>query len=208
MQQRTSRLAPVPSHLLPPAHSFSRHYTPPLTTLSFLFFFLLPFSSWSERIGWATGFSLPNRWALLVLAEAQAMVGERTRRGRETESKKQKGKERELERKGEKRSSTRLCQRSYALVQHWFGSFFFLPILCSALPGTPICVCVCVRLEPGPGIRTDTTNYTCQGFFKNFFKGIDPFFLFIIFKHFLNFTSFFQNLLCFFLTAILSAVNS
>lgn len=44
-QHRTSRLAPVPSHLLPPssspppAHSFSHHYTPPLTTLSFLFFF-------------------------------------------------------------------------------------------------------------------------------------------------------------------------
>lgn len=128
--------------------------------------------------------------------------GKNAERTRDGERKAERERERVGEKRGKKKQHSALpavvCARPTLI---WL--FFFLPILCSALPGTPICVCVCVRLEPGPGIRTDTTNYTCQGVFfvVVFFKGIDPFSFFLknIFLH-LSFIFFFlqKNVLCFF----------
>ena len=187
---RSLTAPPAPPPPLSPAHSLP---LPAITPLSppkpLLFLFSLPFSSWSEHIGWATGISLPNRWALLVLAKAQAMVRERTRRGRETANDKQKEKERELERKGGKKKQHSALPAVVCARPTLIRLSIFFPILCSALPGPPsVCVFECVRvyvcecLAQGPWIRRHLNHlHFAKDFFlqgSNFFAKLKGIFIF------------------------------
>lgn len=126
--------APHTIHPLPP----SLHYQPPTIHTPTSLLLPLPslssllFSALSVRIGWAVWDSMPNRWALCVLAQTQSMVRDGKWRGREKE------RDRVGEKEGEKRSCTRVCQRSCTVFQHWFGPlvfvFFSLLLLCPHPP--------------------------------------------------------------------------
>lgn len=81
----------------------------------------------------------------------------------------------ELERKkGKKRSFYRVCQRSYALFQHWFGSlvFFFALTIHFSLP--PLCLSlflsVCLSLSVSRMQSTHIWTNTTYCFAKHFFS--------------------------------------
>ena len=149
-------LSPPP---LPATNQPTNHPSPPppptslLLPLPSLSLSSLPFSVGSVRIGWAVWDSVPNRWALCVLAQTQSMVREGKWRGREKE------RDRVGEKEGEKRSCTRVCQRSCTLFQHWFGPLVFFvffpsssplsaPPFSSSLYPSPWVLCRSYRTEP------------------------------------------------------------
>lgn len=90
----------------------------------------LPLSAGSVRIGWAVCDSVPNRWALCMLAQTQSMVRDGKWRGRETE--RARVGEKEGERKKKLRSglpvvvhSLPTFTRSSCFFLFFFFFFFF-----------------------------------------------------------------------------------
>lgn len=77
------------------------------------------FSSRRERIGWTAGISLPNRWAFSWRWQRlKRWLGKEHGEDERRPARNRKRKKESWREKGEKSSSPRLCQRSYALVQH------------------------------------------------------------------------------------------
>lgn len=158
--------APHTIHPLPP----SLHYQPPTIHTPTSLLLPLPslssllFSALSVRIGWAVWDSMPNRWALCVLAQTQSMVRDGKWRGREKE------RDRVGEKEGEKRSCTRVCQRSCTVFQHWFGPlvfvFFSLLLLCPHPP----CPALSLPLRESYADQNWTNSTRCfaSHFFFNF----------------------------------------